>query len=383
MKTKETTRTRRLRAHRLAATSCRRTSTPRSASIPSSSAGRRAREPRGSLRSATEARRSRTIVVFDASLGFPSHWVTYVSVEDVDDACERASGLGGACCQPGFDAPGVGRFAIAHRPGEALTKPIRLASGDPSFDASPGRFVWDELLTKDPRARARFLRGALLLDALRDGRRPGDLPARRRRRSPASAPRPPRSPGARGSPRSASSRLDAVLERSRARLGAKLLREPASLPHVGRSALLEDPAGALVGFLETRGEARGARRAAAVKNPASPKKTAAAPAPTFTPRELFARLGERFDAEAARGVRGVVQYELAGDRGGSWFRRLRGRHAPARRGRARFAHVDAPFDRRGLRPPRHGSARWRLRRSRRDGCWRAVTSGSSVGSRRC
>ncbi|MEM9147798.1 MAG: VOC family protein [Pseudomonadota bacterium] len=43
--------------------------------------------------------------------GLPPHWMTYIAVDDVDAACERAKGKGGEVRRV-FDVSGVGRIAI-------------------------------------------------------------------------------------------------------------------------------------------------------------------------------------------------------------------------------------------------------------------------------
>lgn len=47
----------------------------------------------------------------DQWAGVPSHWSIYLHVVDVDATVARAIELGGSCCVPAFDVPGVGRIA--------------------------------------------------------------------------------------------------------------------------------------------------------------------------------------------------------------------------------------------------------------------------------
>lgn len=44
--------------------------------------------------------------------GAPSHWLSYVAVESVDESHERALALGATGCVPPTDIPGIGRFAV-------------------------------------------------------------------------------------------------------------------------------------------------------------------------------------------------------------------------------------------------------------------------------
>ena len=44
--------------------------------------------------------------------GSPSHWFTYLAVDDVDKRIEGIEALGGKVMAPPFDIPAVGRIAI-------------------------------------------------------------------------------------------------------------------------------------------------------------------------------------------------------------------------------------------------------------------------------
>ena len=44
--------------------------------------------------------------------GVPSHWISYVAVESVDQSHQRALDLGATGCVPPTDIPGKGRFAV-------------------------------------------------------------------------------------------------------------------------------------------------------------------------------------------------------------------------------------------------------------------------------
>jgi predicted enzyme related to lactoylglutathione lyase len=79
--------------------------------------------------------------------GIPSHWMTYVAVEDVDKTAKRAKLLGGKVLREPLDIPGVGRIAILQDPTGAW---IAIAR----FDQHPGTssrgpLGWSELATPD------------------------------------------------------------------------------------------------------------------------------------------------------------------------------------------------------------------------------------------
>lgn len=51
--------------------------------------------------------------------GVPEHWMSYISVDDIDACVEKASAAGATIVRPTFDVPGVGRIATLKEPGGA------------------------------------------------------------------------------------------------------------------------------------------------------------------------------------------------------------------------------------------------------------------------
>lgn len=51
--------------------------------------------------------------------GAPSHWASYIAVDDADATAEKITGNGGSIRVPPFDAPGVGRMAMVADPSGA------------------------------------------------------------------------------------------------------------------------------------------------------------------------------------------------------------------------------------------------------------------------
>ena len=49
----------------------------------------------------------------------PSHWATYIAVDNADETAEKITANGGSVKVPPFDAPGVGRIAMAADPSGA------------------------------------------------------------------------------------------------------------------------------------------------------------------------------------------------------------------------------------------------------------------------
>ena len=55
----------------------------------------------------------------------PSHWMTYIAVDDVDATCEKVTEMGGKVCVPPTDIA-VGRFSVINDPSGATFSIIKL-----------------------------------------------------------------------------------------------------------------------------------------------------------------------------------------------------------------------------------------------------------------
>src|SRR5713101_2863782 len=81
----------------------------------------------------------------------PSHWISYVSVEDVDATAKAATANGGRVVEAPSEIPGVGRTARIADPQGAEVSLFKNATGDKADAPAPaGRFFWNELHTSDP-----------------------------------------------------------------------------------------------------------------------------------------------------------------------------------------------------------------------------------------
>ncbi|HEY0544157.1 MAG TPA: VOC family protein [Pyrinomonadaceae bacterium] len=58
-----------------------------------------------------------------------SHWVSYIAVDDVDEAARRVSELGGKVSVPPTDIPNVGRFCVISDPTGATISLYASARG--------------------------------------------------------------------------------------------------------------------------------------------------------------------------------------------------------------------------------------------------------------
>ncbi|MDP2304886.1 MAG: VOC family protein [Pseudomonadota bacterium] len=98
-----------------------------------------------------EAAPTAGIVALDPTLGWPSHWLPYVAVEDVDATVGKGMAHGGMPLHPPMDAPDGGRFSVLADPTGAAIGLVRGAA--PTVASGVGAITWDELLTDDDAVR--------------------------------------------------------------------------------------------------------------------------------------------------------------------------------------------------------------------------------------
>ena len=91
----------------------------------------------------------------------PAHWLSYISVADVDASVEKAKAQGGGVLAGPVDVDSHGRAAVLRDPQGAPFGLIHLSAGDPVDPPSPiqGTFFWNEYLTKDLDATLAFYNG--------------------------------------------------------------------------------------------------------------------------------------------------------------------------------------------------------------------------------
>lgn len=187
------------------------------------------------------------------------HWISYVSVEDVDAAAKAAAANGGRVIEAPHDLPGVGRAARIADPQGAELYLFRNDGGDPadppSTEPPPARrFFWNELHTTDPESAVSFYEKVLGFtrktidmgpagnyyilekDGVGRGGVTGHLPAGV----------PPH-----WLPYVEVDDPDATIARAR-KLGAKIPMAPEDIPGVGRFGVLEDPTGAVLAVMKAQ-----------------------------------------------------------------------------------------------------------------------------------
>jgi len=194
---------------------------------------------------------------FDAAHGVPPHWISYVTVPDVDAATAAAERLGGKVTVPGRDIPSVGRFAVIESPTGAYLSPYKpeTSQGETPPARATGAFVWHELLAKDPQSEGKFfceIFGWRIEEAPTSYRETYYLFKRLDTGTDAGGmlQKPPGDAGpSMWLPYVQVASADATAART-AELGGKVWVKPADIPEVGRFTVTSDPAGAYIAFLQ-------------------------------------------------------------------------------------------------------------------------------------
>jgi len=185
----------------------------------------------------------------------PSHWISYVSVEDVDAAVKAAAASGGKVVDAPYEIPGVGRTARIADPQGAEICPFKSATGDPpDEDASQGRFFWNELHTTDPAKALAFYAKVVGFSSRAMDMGPGgtyhilekDGVGRGGVTNQLAPGQPPH-----WLPYVFVDDPDATIARAGKR-GATIQFGPADIPGVGRFGVLQDPTGAVLAVMKPR-----------------------------------------------------------------------------------------------------------------------------------
>jgi len=183
-----------------------------------------------------------------AATGMQPRWMTHVQVEDVDATAALAQKRGGKIWKEPTDIPTVGRFAVIADPQGASLSIFKPGHEMAPHDvAKDGEFCWNELLTSDSAAGARFysdLFGWKILEEMSMGPMGtyrifglGETRLGGMMTTPKDAPMPPM-----WLFYASTSDLDAAVKRATGK-GAKITNGPMDVPG-GRVAQLVDPQGA-------------------------------------------------------------------------------------------------------------------------------------------
>ncbi len=199
----------------------------------------------------------------DPAHGAPPHWLGYISVDDVDACLARVTKHGGRVAMPKMAIPDTGEFAVAMDPQGAAFAPFHYSGA--KMEAEPERphmltFCWDELLTSDPDAAAKFYShvfgwGVEHMDMPGFGRytllrRTGEKDAKGNERSAGGLMKlPPGVPHPFWLAYIAVPNADSIVEHAK-RHGAMVPMPPMEVPTVGRFATILDPQHAAFAILQ-------------------------------------------------------------------------------------------------------------------------------------
>jgi predicted enzyme related to lactoylglutathione lyase len=186
-----------------------------------------------------------------APANVPPHWLAYLGVEDVDAAAAKAQKLGAKVVSPPMDIPNVGRFAVVTDPqGAAFALYKHAKAPDAEPERPPvGAFCWEELMTSDPEAAAKFYSDLFgySLDTHDMGPmglyrilKRGDRQTAGIMKTPPNVPAPPHW--------MTYVHVKNVDESTRnaKEIGAKVMMEPMDIPKIGRFSVIQDPTGAVI-----------------------------------------------------------------------------------------------------------------------------------------
>ncbi|HMR75410.1 MAG TPA: VOC family protein [Polyangiaceae bacterium] len=183
--------------------------------------------------------------------GIPPHWVSYVSVADVNASAKKVVAAGGKTLMDAMDVPGVGRIQPVTDPQGGAFMLFRGETEDHDAVKGPGSFHWNELWAKDTAAALKFYSDVLgyshdVMD-MPNGKyyvlKNGDSPRGGLMQSPD-----PKVPQMWLQYVEVADTDDAV-KRAVAR-GAKQHGETMQVEGVGRFAILQDSLGAVIGVIK-------------------------------------------------------------------------------------------------------------------------------------
>jgi predicted enzyme related to lactoylglutathione lyase len=185
-------------------------------------------------------------------MGFPPAWLSYVAVDDADEAVRRATELGATVLGEPFDVLDSGRMGLIQDPAGAMLG-LWQARGHKGFGVydEPGAVVWFELGTHDPDAAEAFYTALFGWSARKqDMGMPYTTFLKGEQMVGGMYGMPPEMAGmpANWSPYFWVEDPDGDAERAR-ELGATVLTGPTDIPTVGRFVALRDPQGAMFSII--------------------------------------------------------------------------------------------------------------------------------------
>jgi len=185
--------------------------------------------------------------------GVPSHWASYVSVDDVDKTAVATTEAGGKVIMPPRDIPDIGRFAVLQDPTGATFTAWKSKTADEGAAEMPKRseFCWEQLSTPDVAKAKAFYEKVLGWSAKSFGDGSDVIVLSKGEAMIASAmPAPPGVP-----PHWLTFVFVGALAEANAKvtsLGGKVLMPEIPVPGMGAFSVVQDPNGASLGLFEER-----------------------------------------------------------------------------------------------------------------------------------
>jgi hypothetical protein len=185
--------------------------------------------------------------------GMPNHWMSYLSVADVDGTTRSAQAAGAKMLMPPTDFGPVGRGATIADPTGAALSLWKGAQGDPpdAQTVPPGAWYWTECWTPDAKAALAFYEKVFgYTHSAMDMKSKGTYYVLNKDgigRAGLMQSTQPNAPPA-WLPYVSVADCDATARRATA-LAAKILVPPMDIPDVGRFTVFMDPAGAVLGAI--------------------------------------------------------------------------------------------------------------------------------------
>jgi predicted enzyme related to lactoylglutathione lyase len=187
------------------------------------------------------------------SMGEPPHWISYLSVADVDQSAKEAQAAGAKVLLAPTDFGPIGRAAALADPAGAVFCIWKGAQGDPAdVQKTPhGGWLWNECVTQDDTKALAFYEQVFGFshDAMKmpgmtyyvlkkgDAGRGGIMKC------------PMPGVPSHWLPYAAVSDCDATLGQAK-KLGAKEMVPATDIPNIGRFAVITDPLGAAIAFMK-------------------------------------------------------------------------------------------------------------------------------------
>ena len=178
--------------------------------------------------------------------GIPTHWNTYIAVDDVDATLQKVGAAGGQVLMPAFDIGDAGRMAFVADPTGAA---VGLWQANQHIGATlvneTGAIIWNELITDKPESALAFYETVLGMTHSTMEMAPGqNYRILKASGSDVGGCMEPPMPGV---PNNwavyfAVDDADATAAKAAAE-GGQVVAEPFDIPSVGRSAVLSDPQG--------------------------------------------------------------------------------------------------------------------------------------------